>query len=58
MQREDIYVAPLLFPWPRSGLPTFFILESPLDRTLLSSFCNDSNLPISNFLKIGDQFFK
>jgi len=26
----DIYVSPLLFPWPRSGPPTFFILESPL----------------------------
>jgi len=22
--------SPLLFPWPRSALPTFFILESPL----------------------------
>jgi len=23
-------LAPLIFPWPRSGPPTFFILESPL----------------------------
>jgi len=27
---KDVYVAPLLFSWPRSGTPTFFILESPL----------------------------
>ena len=26
----DIYVAPQLFPWPRSRPPTVFILESPL----------------------------
>ena len=29
----DIYVAPLLFPWPRSGAPTFLFLESPLGIT-------------------------
>ena len=29
----DIYVAPLLFSWPRSGSPTFLILESPLFLT-------------------------
>ena len=23
-------LAPLLFPWPRNGPPTFLILESPL----------------------------
>jgi len=24
---------PLLFPWPRSAPPTFFILESPLRKS-------------------------
>jgi len=28
--KTDIYVGPLLFPWPRSVLPTYSILESPL----------------------------
>jgi len=27
---EIFVLAPLLFPWPRSAPPTFFILESPL----------------------------
>ena len=30
---------PLLFPWPRSGPPTFFILESPL---LTPKYCDTS----------------
>ena len=31
---------PLLFPWPRSGLPTFFILESPLSVSNHQVQCN------------------
>jgi len=30
MQDRHLCSPPLLFPWPRSGPPTFFILESPL----------------------------
>jgi len=30
-------LAPLLFPWPRSGSPIFFILESPLTTCLTKS---------------------
>ena len=32
--QDNIYVGPLLFPWLRSGPPTFLILESPLYATL------------------------
>jgi len=27
---ETFMLPPYLFPWPRRGLPSFFILESPL----------------------------
>jgi len=30
MQDKAFMLAPLLFPWPRSGHPHFFILSSPL----------------------------
>jgi len=48
MQYFTFMLAPPLFPWPRSGPPTFFILESPLSATAIFSEAVDQtpNLPI------------
>ena len=34
MQERHLCWPPYSFPWPRSGPPSFFILESPLNRTI------------------------
>jgi len=37
MQERHFMLALLLFPWPRSAPPSFFILESPLHTTFFVS---------------------
>ena len=39
MQDRHLCWPPCIFPWPRSGPPTVFILESPLALVLLNSRC-------------------
>jgi len=43
---------PLLFPWPRSGPPTSFILESPLVVTLKIYIAGLDRLCTTRFLTL------